>query len=148
MKIVFDSDRGDYTQGQTIHLRPNMSLQDAVSAAAHELGHAWEDAKNVNQGNIRRQSRDDYINTAIKNEVFADSTRYYIYSELADKSSMPKPDGYDDWAKLNTSEERDKLITDRYVGPNAVLTDSRTGQPYSDYYGGKWDAAHNKKPGG
>jgi hypothetical protein len=124
-------------------------LEQAVHALAHEIAHPYQDRKKLNQGgNPKRLSREDYIKSQVANEVYADNLQHQIYSELADKSKMTKPYGQDAWETADPAD-RDRMIEERYIGPNAVNWPSTLGpgHSYDEIYGPIWDKANrNRRP--
>ena len=111
------------------------------------MGHAAQKAANQNQADPRKQSKDDYLNTKIANEVQAEQTRHQVYSELKDKNAMSKPYEHLAWEKANPSE-RNTMIHDQFDGPKPVFTPSTTttGERYRTHYGKEYDRLHSQPP--
>lgn len=77
--------------------------------------------------------------TSSMKEWNAQAIRHTIYDELADKSLMAKPTRHEEWMGASTLEDRLQLITNRFVGPNAIYRSSVEGVPYEEKYGSFWD---------
>ncbi|WP_158657827.1 ImmA/IrrE family metallo-endopeptidase [Agarilytica rhodophyticola] len=125
-----------------VNRRTSRTLGAALKTFAHELGHVYQHANNINvtRGARREPNRQRYIDVRIRNEAAATAYAAEIYKQLGKFESLsfpPVPVNVDAFLGMNIQQRTDYLIPSYYNGK----INNRFGS-YVDYYGNSWDRAN------
>ncbi|MGI8542264.1 MAG: bacteriophage T4 gp5 trimerization domain-containing protein, partial [Aridibacter sp.] len=175
---VFDPSDGSYYSEDTnsMTLDSTETPQDSALTFVHEMNHA-EAANEGTSADIENDTRDEYVDTLLNEEVDGTVDSIVARDELADAghdvsgSSFPLQDEYHDAyndavtdaqaANPNaTAEELDEI--GKEAGRDRVMEGFQNGEvipsgtdehgndypPYPDYYGDDWDSNHPTGGGG
>jgi hypothetical protein len=153
-----------------MNINPTQTPERQALGFVHEMNHG-EAHHEGNAANIRTQNRNDYVNTQLNEETEGvirsieardelinsghnnvTPTQYPLQNQYQQAYNQAVTDARA--ANPNISDE-DAAAAGRTAGRqrvrdgfnNGEVQTSNTNQPYPDYYGNAWDAAHPPPPG-
>lgn len=159
----FDAGKGSYfdSSNNTVNLDPSHNSINSALTFVHEMNHA-EEYHERRTGDVHNQSRQDYINEMLQEEVDGTVASIEARRELeqagvdVSDAHFPLQDEYNNAyeAAVTNAREKNPNLTEaeldqigRAAGRNRVMkgfqdgevVTSTTGQKYRDYYGSYWD---------
>lgn len=159
----YDSDHN------TVYLDPNSST--LPTTFVHEMGHA-EPQNEGRSADVANQSREDYINTQLREDAHAESQAYQAEQELNDagypdnhhtvtepvynqayndaeaQARQDHPEWSEEQVREHAHQQAEDAISQEYQDGNITTGNTNPPQSYTDYWGDYWDSQHPGAGGG
>lgn len=157
----------DSTPPNTVYLDSNSA--SPATTFVHEMGHA--EAENEHSGaDVQNQSRQDYVDTQLREDARCESQAYQAEQELRDQghtdnhatvtetaynnaynasetqARQDHPEWSEEQVREHAHQDAEDAIYQEYQNGN--ITTGNTHQPYTDYWGNYWDSQHPGAAGG
>ncbi len=163
--VGFQAGKGTMHKDGRIQIDTKLPRERAAEALVHE-GHHAKARLSGHGGNIRTQSRGDYVNLKLREEASATAAEFQVKRELRAAGRPVSPatqfeKNYDaarsrargEYLRTNATVHPKEMnaVVDR-AGYNAILDGFKGGgvrtnnsnSQYADYYGKQWDDANGK----
>lgn len=154
------SARGGFHSNGVIYIDRREEMSSWISTLMHELNHLNDQRQGLNPNAATAASREDFINTKMRNEIRSHAISYVglIEREASGAAAAAPPAGFTEFrAHLRTREAAAggghldaaaiQALAEAWVEAKyrSEWTTSNTGENYYVYWGRAWDEAH---PGG
>jgi hypothetical protein len=160
----------EYSSGNnTVYLDPNSST--LPTTFVHEMGHA-EPSNEGRSADVANQTREDYINTQLREDAHAESQAYQAEQELNDagypddhhtvtepvynqayndaeaQARQDHPEWSEEQVREHAHQQAEDAIYQEYQDGNITTGNTNPPQSYTDYWGDYWDSQHPGAGGG